>query len=170
MTEMTSSREPDRVGKDVRKLLQISLDEETVAARNADVEHERQVAIFDLLQDNHFALTSGEDGPYHLNFSIIDRRLCLDIRDTGDKRLAEIMLPLAPFRSVIRDYFTVCDAYYEAIKTASRARIEAIDMGRRSLHDEGAELLRERMARDIEIDDNTSRRLFTLICVLHVRG
>ena len=170
MTEMTSSREPDRVGKDPRKLLKISLDEETVAARNADVEHERQVAIFDLLEDNHFALTSGEDGPYHLNFSIINRRLCFDIRDTGDKQLAEIMLPLAPFRSVIRDYFTVCDAYYEAIKTASRARIEAIDMGRRSLHDEGAELLRERMARDIEIDDNTSRRLFTLICVLHVRG
>ena len=80
------------------------------------------------------------------------------------------MLPLAPIRSIIREYFTVCAAYYEAIKTASRARIEAIDMGRRSLHDEGAALLRERMARDIEIDDNTSRRLFTLICVLHVRG
>jgi uncharacterized protein (UPF0262 family) len=155
------------VSKDARKLLKVSLDEETVAARNADVDHERQVAIFDLLQENEFALTSGENGPYHLNLGIIERRLCFDIRDPRDNKLAEIMLPLAPFRSIIRDYFTVCDAYYEAIKTASRARIEAIDMGRRSLHDEGAEILRERLARDIEVDDNTSRRLFTLICVLH---
>jgi uncharacterized protein (UPF0262 family) len=158
------------VGKDARKLLKVSLDEETVVARNADVEHERQVAIFDLLQENDFTLTNGEIGPYHLNLGIIDRRLCFDIRDPADRKLAEIMLPLAPFRSVIRDYFTVCDAYYEAIKTASRVRIEAIDMGRRSLHDEGAEILRDRLARDIEIDDNTSRRLFTLICVLHARG
>ena len=155
------------MSKDTRKLLKVSLDEETVAARNADVDHERQVAIFDLLQENEFALTSSENGPYHLNLGIIERRLCFDIRDPRDNKLAEIMLPLAPFRSIIRDYFTVCDAYYEAIKTASRARIEAIDMGRRSLHDEGAEILRERLARDIEVDDNTSRRLFTLICVLH---
>ena len=155
------------MSKDTRKLLKVSLDEETVAARNADVDHERQVAIFDLLQENEFALTSGENGPYHLILGIIERRLCFDIRDPRDNKLAEIMLPLAPFRSIIRDYFTVCDAYYEAIKTASRARIEAIDMGRRSLHDEGAEILRERLARDIEVDDNTSRRLFTLICVLH---
>lgn len=158
------------MSKDARKLLKVSLDEETVAVRSAEIEHERQVAIFDLLQDNDFALTNGDNGPYHLSLGIIDRRLCFEIRDPNDNGLAEIMLPLAPFRSVIRDYFTVCDAYYEAIKTASRARIEAIDMGRRSLHDEGAEILRERLARDIAIDDNTSRRLFTLICVLHARG
>lgn len=158
------------MGEDARKLLKISLDEETVAARNADVEHERQVAIFDLLQENDFVLANGEDGPYHLSLGIIERRLSFDIRNPENKKLAEIMLPLAPFRSVIRDYFTVCDAYYEAIKTASRTRIEAIDMGRRSLHDEGAEILRERLARDITIDDNTSRRLFTLICVLHARS
>ncbi|NQU71784.1 MAG: UPF0262 family protein [Rhodospirillales bacterium] len=158
------------MGKDARKLLKISLDEETVAVRSAEIEHERQVAIFDLLQDNDFALSNGVDGPYHVTLGIIDRRLRFDIRNPRDEKLAEVMLPLAPFRSVIRDYFTVCDAYYEAIKTASRTRIEAIDMGRRSLHDEGAEILRERLARDIDIDDNTSRRLFTLICVLHARG
>ncbi len=155
---------------DARKLLKISLDEATVVARSAEVEHERQVAIFDLLEDNDFALTSGENGPYHLSLGIIDRRLCFDIRDPEDRKLAEIMLPLAPFRSIIRDYFMVCDAYYEAIKTAGRGRIEAIDMGRRGLHDEGAEILRERLARDISSDDNTSRRLFTLICVLHARS
>ena len=158
------------MGKDARKLLKVSLDEETVAARNADVEHERQVAIFDLLQENDFALTNGEEGPYHLRLGIIERRLSFDIRNPKNKQLAEIILPLAPFRSVIRDYFTVCDAYYESIKSASRARIEAIDMGRRSLHGEGAEILRERLARDISMDDNTSRRLFTLICILHARG
>lgn len=158
------------MSKDASKLLKISLDEETVAVRSAEIEHERQVAIFDLLQDNEFALTNGMDGPYHLKLGIIDRRLCFDIRDPQDKKLTDVVLPLAPFRSVIRDYFTVCDAYYEAIKTASRTRIEAIDMGRRSLHDEGAEILRDRLARDITIDDNTSRRLFTLICVLHARG
>ena len=158
------------MSKNARKLLKVSLDEETVAVRSPEIEHERQVAIFDLLQDNDFALTNGDNGPYHLSLGIIERRLCFGIRDPKDNKLAEIMLPLAPFRSVIRDYFTVCDAYYEAIKTASRARIEAIDMGRRSLHDEGAEILRERLARDIAIDDNTSRRLFTLICVLHARG
>ncbi len=158
------------MNKDARKLLKISLDEETVAVRSAEIEHERQVAIFDLLQDNDFALTSGVEGPYHLNLGIIERRLRFEISGPEDNKLAEIMLPLAPFRSVIRDYFTVCNAYYEAIKTASRARIEAIDMGRRSLHDEGAEILRDRLARDIIMDDTTSRRLFTLICVLHARG
>jgi uncharacterized protein (UPF0262 family) len=155
---------------DARKLLNISLDEEMTAARGPEVEHERQVAIFDLLQENDFSLTNGEPGPYHLRLGIIDRRLRFDIRDGHEKQLAEIMLPLAPFRSIIRDYFTVCDAYYEAIKTATRARIEAIDMGRRSLHDEGAEILRDRIARDIIVDDPTARRLFTLICVLHARG
>ena len=170
MPETTTNRRLIRVSQDARKLLHVSLDEEIVAARNADVEHERQVAIFDLLQDNDFALTSGENGPYHLSLGIVERRLYFDIRDPEDRKLAEILLPLAPFRSVIRDYFTVCDAYYEAIKTASPSRIEAIDMGRRGLHDEGAEILRERLARDIDIDDNTARRLFTLICVLHARG
>ena len=155
---------------DAKTLLDVSLDQETVAARSPEVEHERRVAIFDLLQENEFALTNGPSGPYHLRLGIIERRLCFEVRDQQDKNLAQIMLPLAPFRSVIRDYFTVCDAYYEAIKTASHARIEAIDMGRRGLHDEGAEILRERLARDIKIDDNTARRLFTLICVLHVRG
>ncbi len=155
---------------DTRRLVEIALDGDTVVRRSPEVEHERAVAIFDLLQDNEFELTSGETGPYRLRLGIAERRLSFDIRDSEDAPLNRIMLPLTPFRSVIRDYFTVCEAYFEAIKTASRARIEAIDMGRRGLHDEGAEILRERLAADIAIDANTARRLFTLICVLHARG
>ncbi len=155
---------------DTRRLVEIALDGDRVARRSPEVEHERAVAIFDLLQDNVFELTSGETGPYRLRLGIAERRLSFDIRDSEDAPLNRIMLPLTPFRSVIRDYFTVCEAYFEAIKTASRARIEAIDMGRRGLHDEGAEILRERLAADIAIDADTARRLFTLICVLHTRG
>lgn len=158
------------VSEDARRLFEIALDGDSVARRSPEVEHERAVAIFDLLQENEFALTAGEAGPYRLRLGIAERRLSFDIHDAENAPLTRVMLPLTPFRSVIRDYFTVCEAYYEAIKTASRARIEAIDMGRRGLHDEGAEILRERLSADITVDVNTARRLFTLICVLHARN
>ena len=153
-----------------RRLEDVSLDEKTLVRRSPEVEHERAVAIYDLLEDNLFALKAGAAGPYHLYLGVQDNRLTFDVRNGADTPLANIIVPLSPFRSVIRDYFTVCESYFEAIKSATRARIEAIDMGRRGLHDEGAELLRERLEAEIEIDFNTARRLFTLICVLHVRG
>ena len=153
-----------------RRLVDVTLDESGVLRRSAEVEHERAVAIYDLLEANDFALVDGEDGPYALRLGIQENRLTLDVRDGKERRLSMLRLPLTPFRSIIRDYFTVCESYYEAIKTASPARIEAIDVGRRSLHDEGAELLRERLAKRVDIDGDTARRLFTLICVLHVRG
>ena len=155
---------------DNHRLVDVKLDEETLVRRSPEVEHERAVAIFDLLEENDFALVEGEEGPYRLRLGIHENRLRFDIRDDADSPLVAVQLSLTPFRSVIRDYFTICESYYDAIKTASPSRIEAIDMGRRGLHDEGAALLRERLARRVRLDQNTSRRLFTLICVLHVRG
>ena len=155
---------------DSRRLVDIVLDDGPVIRRSAEVEHERQVAVFDLLEANDFALVDGPPGPYALTIGMEENRLVFDIRDGAGEQLARLRLSLAPLRTVIRDYFTLCEAYYEAIKTASLSRIEAIDMGRRGLHDEGAELLRERLARSIEVDADTARRLFTLVCVLHVRG
>ncbi len=154
---------------DRNRLVRITLDEDTLVRRSPEVEHERAVAIYDLLQGNSFALVGHDGGPYALHLGIQENRLLFDVRDDDDAALDRVVLPLGAFRNVIRDYFRVCEAYYEAIKTASPSRIEAIDEGRRSLHNEGAELLRERLARHISIDEETERRLFTLICVLHVR-
>lgn len=148
----------------------MSLDERTVVRRSPEIEHERAVAIFDLIEENSFAPAGGGNGPYNLHLSIEESRLILDIRSADDRPIGKVMLSLGPFRRVVKDYFTVCESYYAAIKTASPSQIEAIDMGRRSLHDEGAELLRERLTGKIEIDVNTARRLFTLICVLHIRN
>lgn len=152
------------------RLIDVVLDEETLARRTAEVEHERAVAVFDLLEENLFELVDGYKGPYRLRIGIRENRLQFDVRDSADEALILVQLSLSPFRSLIRDYFTICESYYEAIKTASPSRIEAIDIGRRSLHDDGAALLRERLALRIRVDPDTARRLFTLICVLHVRG
>ena len=157
---------PDRA----RRLENIALDDGPVIRRSREVEREREVAVFDLLEANDFALVGGPPGPYSVTIGIEENRLVFDVRDSQGAALERVRLSLAPFRGIVRDYFTLCEAYYEAIKTASLARIEAIDMGRRSMHDEGAELLRERLADAIEIDADTARRLFTLVCVLHVRG
>ncbi len=153
-----------------RRLIGVELDDASVVRRGPEVEHERRVAIYDLLEDNDFALVDGAPGPYRLSLGVEENRVTFDVRDGSDARLAHFRLPLTPFRGVIRDYFTICESYYEAIKAASPSRIEAIDVGRRSLHDEGAELLRERLAARVSIDTDTARRLFTLVCVLHVRG
>lgn len=155
-----------------RRLVNIVLDEKTVVRRNAEVEHERAVAIYDLLEDNHFAPLGDYQGPYSLHLRLDGvQRLVFEIRDAADAEvLGCVPLPLQPFRRIVKDYFLVCESYYDAIKTATPSRIEAIDMGRRGLHDEGAALLRERLESRIELDRNTARRLFTLICVLHIRG
>jgi len=153
-----------------RRIANVSLDERTVVRRSPEIEHERAVAIFDLIEENSFAPAGADEGPYNLHLSIEESRLILDIRGENDLPIGKIMLALGPFRRVVKDYFTVCESYYAAIKTASPSQIEAIDMGRRSLHDEGAALLRERLTGKVDIDSNTARRLFTLICVLHIRS
>lgn len=152
------------------RLADITLDDSAVIRRSPEVEHERAVAIYDLLEDNVFRPIGDYDGPYKLHLSISENRLLLEIRSEDAATLGTVALPLLPFRRVIRDYFAVCETYYEAIKVASPAKIEAIDMGRRGLHNEGSELLQERLDGKIEIDFDTARRLFTLICVLHIKG
>ena len=152
------------------RIARITLDERTVVRRKPEIEHERAVAIADLLQDNSFAPVSGAKGPFHVHLGIEEGRLVLDIRDQAGKTLERALLSLLPLRSIVKDYFLVCESYYNAVKTASPQRIEAIDMGRRALHDEGSALLSERLAERVAVDFNTARRLFTLVCVLHIRG
>jgi len=158
------------VSESRHRIVKIDLDERTVVRRNPDVEHERAVAIFDLLEENHFEPTGEFSGPYHLFLGIEENRLVFDIRTETGEPLTKVVLPLTPFRTVVKDYFTVCESYYTAIKRASVTQIEALDMGRRALHNEGSDLLRERLEGKIGLDQNTARRLFTLICVLHIRG
>jgi uncharacterized protein (UPF0262 family) len=154
-----------------RRIAQVTLDERTVVRRKPEVEHERAVAMFDLLEDNEFWPSEFPDeGPYHVHLSIEDTRLVMEIRRTDSSLLSKVLLSLAPFRSIVRDYFIICESYYMAIKRSTPSQIEAIDMGRRGLHNEGSELLRERLSGKVEIDHQTARRLFTLICILHIRG
>lgn len=153
-----------------RDIVKVTLDEHTVKRRSPEVEHERAVAIYDLLEANRFRLAEVEPQPLHLHLSIEDNRLLFDIRTPKDEPIRELRLPLSGLRRVVKDYFMICDSYFNAIKTATAAQIEAIDMGRRGVHNEGAEIVRERLEGDIEVDTDTARRLFTLICVLHIRG
>ena len=158
-----------------QRIVRITLDEGSIVRWNPDIDQERKVAIFDLLEDNRFALIGGHSGPYRLHLAIVENRLVFEVNleDDGsedDGPLQRIVLAGTPFRRVVREYFQVCESYFEAIKVASPSKIEAIDMGRRALHNDGAELLRERLADKVEIDYDTARRLFTLICVLHLRG
>ncbi|MDA0653784.1 MAG: UPF0262 family protein [Proteobacteria bacterium] len=152
------------------RITEITLDERTVLRRSPDIEHERKVAIYDLLQQNRFALAGEEGGPFRIRLGIEGGQLVIDVADEAGAALRRIPLALTPFRRIIKDYFVVCETYYDAIKTDSPSKIEAIDMGRRSLHDEAAEMLQERLAPYADLDRDTARRLFTLICVLHVRG
>ena len=150
------------------RLRAVEIDDASLAPTSRDVEHERQVAIFDLLEANYFQPEGAEGGPYDLAIALIDNRLALDV--TGPDYARRLLLSLSPLRGVIRDYFMVCESYYEAIRHASPGQIEAIDMGRRGLHNEGSERLRERLDGKIALDLDTARRLFTLICALHRRG
>ncbi len=153
-----------------KRIAEITLDEGSIVRWNPDVDHERKVAIYDLLEENYFALVDHDRGPYGLHLAIEEGRLIFDIRAAGGEPLAKIALAPYSFRRIVRDYFQICESYFEAIKVAGPSKIEAIDMGRRSLHNDGSELLRERLAGKVEIDFDTARRLFTLICVLHLRG
>jgi len=152
-----------------QRVARITLDESTVVRRKPDIERERAVAIADLLEANSFAPVSGASGPFHLHLEIEENRLLFDVRDTAEQSLEKLTLPLAPFRGIVKDYFLVCESYFTAVRTADPSRIEAIDMGRRGLHNEGSELLRDRLAEQVAIDFPTARRLFTLLCVLHIR-
>jgi uncharacterized protein (UPF0262 family) len=152
----------------VSRLVTVTLDEASLAAANRDQEQERQIAIYDLLEDNEFRPVEGGEGPFDLVISLIENRLALDITGPGFQK--RHLLSLSPFRTVLRDYAMICESYYDAIRNATPNRIEAIDMGRRGLHNEGSELLRERLEGKIDLDLDTARRLFTLICALHWRG
>ena len=154
-----------------QQIAQIFLDETSIIRRSPEVEQERAVAIYDLLESNHFAPTGELDGPFHLHLRVEDRsRLVLDIRTTEDVSMREVSVPLVPLRRLIRDYFQICESYYDAIKKLTPSQIETIDMARRGLHDEGSAILLERLKETVEVDFDTARRLFTLVCVLHIRG
>ncbi len=151
-------------------LVAVTLDEETIGRSNPDIEHERQVAIYDLLEQNFFAPVGNSGGPYELRLSITGNRLVLDIRTQDGKPVVAHLLSLSPLRRIVKDYYTICDSYYQAIRTATPDKIEALDMGRRSIHNDGSRILMERLKDKVKIDTDTARRLFTLICVLHWKG
>lgn len=152
------------------RLIDVQLVEKTAVRRRPEAEHERKVALFDLIEANSFAPAVAHPGPYKLLLSAEETRLIFEIRAPDDAELARVPLALQPFRGIVKDYFKICESYYQAIKTATPSRIEAIDMGRRGLHDEGSRLLRSELAGRIDIDHDTARRLFTLLCILHIRG
>ncbi|MGH6792112.1 MAG: UPF0262 family protein [Methyloceanibacter sp.] len=152
------------------RLIAVTLDEGSIGRTNAEVEHEREVAIFDLLERNAFALEGHDGGPYTLHLSLADNRLVFIVGDTERAPIQHVMLSLSPFRRLVKDYFLICESYYQAIKTQPASKIEAIDMGRRGIHDEGSQLLLERLKGKIAVDIATARRLFTLLCALHWKG
>ena len=151
-----------------QRIIDVQLDERTIIWRNADVEQERRVAIFDLLEGNSFAV-EGHDGPYRIVLRVEEGRLGIDIASEDKAPLDTVVLPLSPFRRTVRDYFAICDSYYKAIRASTPTQIETVDMARRGIHNEAAELLQERLLPRITVDFDTARRLFTLICVLHIR-
>ena len=153
------------------RIVSLDLDEKTVLRRSPEIEHERAVAIFDILEENRFAPIGHDGGPYDLTLSIEDRqRLVLDIQAETGEPVERVTLSVTPFRRIVKDYFQICESYFDAIKRLSPSQIETIDMARRGLHNEGSVMLSERLREKIDMDQDTSRRLFTLICVLHIRG
>jgi uncharacterized protein (UPF0262 family) len=152
------------------RLKAVVLDGDSIGIGTADQEHERQIAIYDLIEENSFALPDKDDGPYELTIALHDAKLMFDISGADGEQKAVHILSLTPFRRILRDYFMICESYYDAIRTQTAAQIEAIDMGRRGLHNEGAELLLERLNGKIICDKDTARRLFTLITALHWKG
>ncbi|MGI9356590.1 MAG: UPF0262 family protein [Rhizobiaceae bacterium] len=155
-------------------LIDVVLDSTTIGRANADIEHERAVAIFDLIEQNHFKPVghkpAGGKGTYKLLLGVVEGRLIFNIADEADVAVATHILSLTPFRKIVKEYYQICESYYEAIRSSTPSQIEAIDMARRGLHNEGSETLKERLNGKVEIDFDTARRLFTLICVLHWRG
>ncbi len=163
-----------RPGRASPRIIAITLDEATILRRNDDVDQERRIAIFDLLEDNHFAparaYPQGYAGPYMVRMAVRDGRLALDISAETGERLETLILSLTRFRRQVKDYFAICDSYFQAVRQATAQQIETIDMARRGIHNEAATLLKECLAGKVDVDFDTARRLFTLICVLHIRG
>jgi uncharacterized protein (UPF0262 family) len=157
-------------GENRNRLIAVTLDEASIGRGNPDQEHERAIAIYDIVESNSFALPNHDGGPYALHLSMVDQRLCFDIRTPEGETVIAHHLSLTPLRRVIKDYELVCDSYYKAIRTASPGQIEAIDMGRRGLHNEAAELLVQRLDGKVVLDFDTARRLFTLLFALHWKG
>jgi uncharacterized protein (UPF0262 family) len=152
------------------RIVAVTLDEESIGRSGPDIEHERAIAIYDLIEQNLFAPEGVDGGPFALHLSITGNRLVFDIRREDGNPVVAHLLSLTPFRRIVKDYFMICDSYYQAIRTATPDRIEAIDMGRRGIHDEGSRTLQERLKGKVRLDFETARRLFTLICVLHWKG
>jgi uncharacterized protein (UPF0262 family) len=152
------------------RIASIELDEKTVVRRTREIEQEREIAIYDLLEGNEFKLEGSEGGPYKLILGVEENRLVFDVHLEDGSEHGRVMLSLTPFRRVIKDYFLICDSYFKAIRDAPPSQIETLDMSRRGVHNEGSVLLRERLEGKIAVDHDTARRLFTLICVLHLRG
>lgn len=164
------TRSPDtEPAQSTLRIVKIDLDERSLAPATADIEHERKVAVYDLIEDNYFKPLGAGEGPFELFLSNVERRLVFDVRREGGEALGQIHLSMTPFRKIIKDYFMLCESYYDAIRNAAPSQIETIDMARRSMHNEGSEILRERLAEKIELDMNTARRIFTLICSFHMR-
>jgi uncharacterized protein (UPF0262 family) len=159
-----------KASSDRNRLISVTLDEASIGRGAADQEHERQIAIYDLIDENCFVLPGRDAGPYGLNISLQEAKLALEIVDETGMRIATHILSLTPFRSLLKDYFMICESYYAAIRTALPNQIEAIDMGRRALHDEAADLLIARLKGKIECDRDTARRIFTLVAALHWKG
>ncbi len=154
-----------------QRLVAVTLDEESIGRSNPDVEHERQVAIYDLIEQNIFAPEGhADEGPFALHLSITGSRLVFDIRREDGTPIIAHLFSLTPLRRIVKDYYLICDSYYQAIRTATPDKIEAIDMGRRGIHNEGSRILMERLKGKVNVDIDTARRLFTLICVLHWKG
>lgn len=153
-----------------KRLVDVRLDEASIGRGSPDVEHERTVAIYDLIESNAFAPDGHDGGPYALKLAIVENRLIFDIAEESGAPVMTHVLSLTPFRRIVKDYYMICESYYEAIKTATPMQIETIDMARRSVHNEGSDTLIERLKGKVEVDFDTARRLFTLICVLHWKG
>jgi uncharacterized protein (UPF0262 family) len=156
--------------KNKQRLVKVELDEESIGRSNPDVEHEREVAIYDLLEQNSFGPVGDSNGPYILHLRVDGARLVFDIRNDDGKPVVAHLLSLTPLRRIVKDYYTICDSYYQAIRTATPDKIEALDMGRRAVHNDGSRVLMERLKSKVALDHDTARRLFTLVCVLHWRG
>ncbi len=157
------------------RISHIELDDRNLPPPTPEIEQERKVAIFDLLEENTFALPSRDDravpdGPYHVQLSIRDKRLVFDVATEESEKAAEFHLSLGPFRQVVKDYFQICESYFDAVKSLPPSQIETIDMARRGIHNEGSRVLQERLEGKADVDTDTARRLFTLICVLHFGG
>ncbi|MFK3777455.1 UPF0262 family protein [Agrobacterium sp. NPDC089420] len=151
------------------RLCDVVLDD-SIGRSTPDVEHERAVAIFDLIEENSFEPFGHGGGPYRLHISLVDTKLVFSIKTEDEKDVATHILSLTPFRRIIKDYFLICESYYEAIRSSTPSQIEAIDMGRRGIHNDGSQTLMDRLSGKIKVDFDTARRLFTLVCVLYWRG